>query len=872
VAGTSHASKLIAMAHDLPTEDGRKADALIVHELCALQMFRARLDRGKHTERRRRRKVAERAVAMSGVCLRALGRDRRGIEYWTFPSSPYLYLCLGSSSEPCAEDREELLRMIGRTDDSDKQAVRLDDRRGKCYQWRCLSEKADIQQLIGLLGYNAQEDELRLQLASIFLTEVKTAETAEGKGPNEEDINSEGEPAAELEGSVVESADSAVTAKTNNTATAVAIEPSRQSSRKPKPPVEFLPPAEMEKLPVELRLLPDKGSDIPEKFIIQEESVFNECEDDSDEDGDSSGQPSSHRQQTYFHFGKRYYALALMNSAGKRIRPAKGAYTVVYQIHLAGRDEPLSYTPLGDAWSDGVYYFATIAFKRSGTYTVSFLVEAGNAVPTGAVSVSPLVFTVTVEAKSISCGPAHAISSLRAHAFTQAPNRAFVFNKVEMAAISSGSQEISMVKLCLMYVYAALPLGSISLANESTASSAGNIYEASSLWDSILDVTWRGTVLAATTAQQLMECVLLLEHHINAPWLANLKLQTALPAAHFALRCCTLSSVALRIFCLDRCLNYEKAEVPARDRRRPTAPRNTPAPVEYTQRGSTGSGGRQRQTVSSASSSLKKRRIIDDEDDEDEGEEDEDEGSSSGSEALGHRNKRSRPERRKPSRLEKKKGSDSEERGEDSAEDDDDEDGDDSDAESSDSDDDEDEAPPSRHKKDRGSSSRSVGRRSSSSRYEDDDDEDEERAPRHSRRSRPAVRYFEGEGSGDEMNEEDIGSPSSSELRRKARVQRAHQARASNGLAAGSARTSVIEDEDEEFNEDDEVGNGGAGGFDVDLAAELTEESAQLTQDAEDESSDLKIRCYAILLHFRNDPNSSIFWTPVDCRVVKDYK
>lgn len=40
-----------------------------------------------------------------------------------------------------------------------------------------------------------------------------------------------------------------------------------------------------------------------------------------------------------------------------------------------GLSPPLAYTPLSEAWGDHLYYFSTLSFKRSGNYTVSFLLE-----------------------------------------------------------------------------------------------------------------------------------------------------------------------------------------------------------------------------------------------------------------------------------------------------------------------------------------------------------------------------------------------------------------------------------------------------------------------------------------------------------------
>lgn len=43
-----------------------------------------------------------------------------------------------------------------------------------------------------------------------------------------------------------------------------------------------------------------------------------------------------------------------------------------------GLSPPLAYTPLSEAWSDHLFYFSTLSFKRSGNYTVSFIIEVTN--------------------------------------------------------------------------------------------------------------------------------------------------------------------------------------------------------------------------------------------------------------------------------------------------------------------------------------------------------------------------------------------------------------------------------------------------------------------------------------------------------------
>ena len=93
----------------------------IVHEYCALHMFRARLERKAHELRRKRRVLGERVCAMSGADTTCLGRvittpatssTKNGntnanpnaesvTEFWRFPHtvSPCLFVCSGIPSD-----------------------------------------------------------------------------------------------------------------------------------------------------------------------------------------------------------------------------------------------------------------------------------------------------------------------------------------------------------------------------------------------------------------------------------------------------------------------------------------------------------------------------------------------------------------------------------------------------------------------------------------------------------------------------------------------------------------------------------------------------------------------------------------------------
>ena len=73
---------------------------VIVHHFCALHMFKARLERKNFELRRRRRAVAERVIAVSGLNIEPLGSDSAGREYWKLPGSQALFVCSNIPADP----------------------------------------------------------------------------------------------------------------------------------------------------------------------------------------------------------------------------------------------------------------------------------------------------------------------------------------------------------------------------------------------------------------------------------------------------------------------------------------------------------------------------------------------------------------------------------------------------------------------------------------------------------------------------------------------------------------------------------------------------------------------------------------------------
>ena len=214
--------------------------------------------------------------------------------------------------------------------------------------------------------------------------------------------------------------------------------------------------------------------------------------------------------------------MAIVNAAGKKLKLPKGSVTVTYQIHREGLSPPLAYTPLSEAWSDHLFYFSTLSFKRSGNYTVSFLVEGKDLS-----NVKPLVFPVTVTSKIKRCGAPDALDRLSAGKYIQSSGRFFsarkkdfdVFSEVFNGCLNPVYSELDAVKRCIATLYLALPLGSMTVSTDimDGTNMFVQITEPTG-WNDVLDQAWRETVDQADSPVILMECVLLLENYINKAW------------------------------------------------------------------------------------------------------------------------------------------------------------------------------------------------------------------------------------------------------------------------------------------------------------------------------------------------------------------
>lgn len=74
---------------------------------------------------------------------------------------------------------------------------------------------------------------------------------------------------------------------------------------------------------------------------------------------------------------------------------------------------------------------------------------------------------------------------------------------------------------------------------------------------------WKYAVTSAADATQLMECQLMLEYGVRSSWFktTGAKLMCCMPSRLCALRHSTLGMVAMRLFCLDQAVKYDKVKI-----------------------------------------------------------------------------------------------------------------------------------------------------------------------------------------------------------------------------------------------------------------------------------------------------------------------
>ena len=496
----------------------------IVHECCALEMFQHRVKRNKHMIRRRRIAVANKALSISGISSSPLGKDNAGREYWTFSYTDFLFVACGVVDETEAELRAMLEALKPNSDDVNTKCVNFEDNKNRAsITWKVFRTYGEIRNIVDSLGKTSKEQELKKQIVTTLLVGKKSDTTEDIK------IND-----SSKENDDVEMVDST---KINQE-----IETANYNKRV----------ADRCNTPHALKLfVGSKGQPINDVYYVKEESAFEDIPEHPDSES-----------QEYFDFAKsKYYAIGFVNEYGKKVTIPKNKGTVYYQLHREDVLGLLINSSISDPWTDGIFYFLIPIFKRAGKYIISFHVVGDEDYG----KVKPLSYSITVIATSVCGGIPNAVKSFNAKNYIYSSQRHMNGKRLDFTT----SNEFNTVKSLLYALYFALPVGSVMNSDENETDDIFNRIAWSSGWNENLDRAWKNAMERASTPTSLMECLLLLEYYINTKWYISPydEFINMLPAPHFAIRSATISSVALRIYCLDACLDYKKVQLPTRPKR-----------------------------------------------------------------------------------------------------------------------------------------------------------------------------------------------------------------------------------------------------------------------------------------------------------------
>jgi len=521
------------------------AAPLIVHELCALQMFEARLTHNKHALRRKRNIISKKLVAMAGIPIRPLGIDSCGREYWKFPNSIHLFICTNESVDT---DKIEFHNLLDLELESVNESVNR--------EWKVVSNPNEIKSLAAALGTSRRERKLRQNLINLLLSDYT---------PNhyklEFPVDNREESYKALEFLVANNSTESCYRLTENLSAAPKFDKSDRA-------------AANDNIPFALKLVSGKGVNPVKRYCISEEAAYTDLNPGTAQDEILR----FHEQFFNFIKPKSFFVISIVNKAERKLLKDKNSgYGIQYNIFREDCSFPLLSENVIDPFTDGYYYFAVPAWQRCGKYKISFyLTGPGNVqLP----NVLPLVYETTVVSKEMKHGPLNALGQLIANYYCNINDRQAIHGRNNFYNDYKNrrfiNDELSAVKHALLTVYYALPYGALADMNQENddedlkdfnvmaSLSEGNT------WDINFDEVWRTCVKDADNPVTLMECVILLEYYIHKSWLplTHSRLLNALPTPIYALRSATFSAVSLRIFVLDKCLDYDKVHKKEREKR-----------------------------------------------------------------------------------------------------------------------------------------------------------------------------------------------------------------------------------------------------------------------------------------------------------------
>jgi hypothetical protein len=260
-------------------------EPITVHDLCAAQMFHARVNHLRHTLRRRRKAVGLRAISMCGISIQPLGYDDQDFEYWKFPFSSDLFICYRNGVKPYDIDKDEFNRLIqsiktnGKVLENGPELLSKAESSTDKKVWVRINDVEVIKTIVACLGASYKEEWLKKNLITEVLAD-RMHSVAKGTSSMPE---------------------KSAAVSTSNNATQ---SPTDDAAEIDEMDIEELDPKNnrnrsSESNPCVMGLYANKGQDILDAYHIQEEKVFEDDGDkvyDEDEDEDESSQ--------YFSFSK----------------------------------------------------------------------------------------------------------------------------------------------------------------------------------------------------------------------------------------------------------------------------------------------------------------------------------------------------------------------------------------------------------------------------------------------------------------------------------------------------------------------------------------------------------------------------------------
>ncbi len=152
-----------------------------------------------------------------------------------------------------------------------------------------------------------------------------------------------------------------------------------------------------------------------------------------------------------------------------------------------------------------------------------------------------------------STDPPTSLDHLQARKFLDSPNRAvkyspvFNFTKImnKLSTSSSDDEMLGLLRCAVLIIEAAIPMGSIDTSDNGP-------------WNPAHAAYWRKLVMNSKTPGCLMGCIIVFESVLSKDWIRpNCEhLLSCLPRPWKAINDATVSSIALRLWVLDRGIKY----------------------------------------------------------------------------------------------------------------------------------------------------------------------------------------------------------------------------------------------------------------------------------------------------------------------------